>query len=63
MECEHVYKDVVFIEENVCKTGMHDMLALTQLYFWQSLVVLLVAVGVNRLKPIVDKKKYQFEVL
>jgi hypothetical protein len=61
IKCNHIYTDIPTIESKVCKTGLSDMFSLIQLYLWLSIISLLVSVGINRLKPLVEKKKYELD--
>jgi hypothetical protein len=63
IESHNVYETVQHIEENVCKKGMHWMNYLITSYTWLTLIVLLSAVAINRLKPLVEKKKLEVEVV
>jgi hypothetical protein len=62
IKCNHVYDGVQYFESNFCKTSMKNAYRLVESYTWLFLIVLLCAVAVNRLKPLVEKKKSELEV-
>ena len=60
--CYHVYSSVEYFEERFCASGMKWSNYLISTYSWLILVIFLCSYGINRLKPIVEKKKSDIEV-
>jgi hypothetical protein len=62
IESHNVYQTVQYVEEHVCRQGMQWMNNLITSYTWLNLIILLSAVAINRLKPLVEKKKLELDV-
>ncbi len=61
MECRNVYEIIEKTEEALCKDGMGWANYLLSSYSWLTLIVLLSAIAVNRMKPLVEKKNVEME--
>jgi hypothetical protein len=60
--CQHVYDGIEYMEYRVCRQGIKYSYYLIACYSWLFLAILLFAVAVNKLKPLVEKKKSELEV-
>lgn len=60
--CNHVYEEIVFAETNFCKLGMNWTYSLFIIISWLFLIVLLFSYSVNRMKPLVEKRKHEIDV-
>jgi hypothetical protein len=60
--CDHVYKSISKMETSYCKFGMTWSLYLVKSFNYLVLVVFIIAVGVNRMKTLIDKKIVEEEV-
>jgi hypothetical protein len=56
-KCSNVYFLVPEIEKAMCVNGMEQSFSIITLYSWLALIILLSAIGLNKLKPIADKRK------
>lgn len=61
IECSHVYNSVTFYEDRFCVNGMAWARFLLSSYTWLFLIIFLTAYAVNRMKPVVEKKKSEIE--
>ena len=61
--CTHVFEGITFAESNVCNGGMSDLWYLIYFYIWLFLSVFFFAVAINKLKPLIEKKKLEIEVI
>lgn len=59
--CDHVYSTVEYFEERFCVSGMKWANYLLTSYSWLVLIIFLFAYAVNRMKPLVEKKKSELE--
>jgi hypothetical protein len=57
MGCSHVYSSVTFYENRFCVDGMRWANLLLTSYTWLFLIIFLSAYAINRMKPVVEKKK------
>jgi hypothetical protein len=62
ISCKHVYETVQFIESRFCVNGMKWSNYLITCYSWLFIIIFLCAYAVNRMKPLVEKKKNEIEV-
>jgi hypothetical protein len=60
--CSYVYQSVTFMEERFCASGMNWSKSLITSYSWLMLIIFITSYGINRLKPVVEKKKSEIEV-
>jgi hypothetical protein len=60
--CKIVYDQVVSVEQKFCVNGIRWTQSLLSSYTWLFFIILLCAYAVNRLKPLVEKKKQEIEV-
>lgn len=60
--CRNVYETVEYVEARVCKDGMNWSYKLVSSYTWFCLIIFLVSFAINRMKPLVEKKKSEIEV-
>ena len=60
--CNHVYEELVFAETKFCSLGMNWTYSLFITISWLFLIVLLFAYSVNRMKPLVEKRKHEIDV-
>lgn len=60
--CNHVYEGITFAESKICNYGISDMWALMGFYIWLFISVFFFAVSIDKLKPLIDKKKLEIEV-
>lgn len=62
ISCKHVYETVEFVESRFCVNGMKWSNYLISCYSWLFIIIFLCAYAVNRMKPLVEKKKNEIEV-
>jgi hypothetical protein len=62
IKCDNVYSNVVNLEEQFCKNGLSWSKNLLASVPWLVIVVLIFAYAVNRLKPLVEKRKSEIDV-
>jgi len=62
MECSHVYESILFIENRFCLYGMKWSNYLISSYSWLFLIIFISSYAINRMKPVVEKKKSEIEV-
>lgn len=62
IECNHVYSNILSAEANFCKYGMNWTYSLFTSMSWLFLILLLCSYAINRLKPLVEKRKNEIEV-
>lgn len=62
ISCKHVYETVEFVESRFCVNGMKWSNYLISCYSWLFIIIFLSAYAVNRMKPLVEKKKNEIEV-
>jgi hypothetical protein len=62
ISCSHVYQSISFMEERFCAYGMNWSKYLITSYSWLMLIILITSIGINRLKPVVEKKNSEIEV-
>ena len=61
LSCRHVYESYEFVEKRLCVNGMKWANQLITFYSWLFIIILLCAYAVNRMKPLVEKKKNEIE--
>jgi hypothetical protein len=61
LECEHVYRSIQNFERVVCANTMDWSKELLTCYSFLFVIILISAISVNRLKPLVDKKKDEID--
>ncbi len=62
IECRHVYENILFAEKEFCKDGMNWTYSLFTSMSWLFLIIFLCSYAINRLKPLVEKRKSEIEV-
>lgn len=62
INCGHVYDNIELYEKKICGEALSSSYAVVTTYMWLCLFVLLFAYSINRMKPLVDKKKFEIEV-
>jgi hypothetical protein len=60
--CNHVYEGITFAESRICSQGISNMWALIGFYIWLFISVFFFSISIDKLKPLIDKKKLEIEV-
>ena len=62
INCNHVYQGITFAESKVCSDGSLKLWKLNIYYIWLFISIFFFAVAINKLKPLIEKKKLEIEV-
>lgn len=62
MQSLHLVKTVEYTENRLCKNGLDWTFSLVKSYTYLFFCILIMAIAVNRMKPLVEKKKNEIEV-
>ena len=62
INCSHVFSGVTFAEEILCAEGENTVWYLIQYFLYLLISVFFFGVAINKLKPLIEKKKLEIEV-